>query len=396
MPTASVRFSPADHDERPFMVFWELTRACDLACRHCRAEAQPLRSPDELNSEEIEVLLDHLAPARPLLILTGGDCFKREDLESIVAAAVRRRIPTAISPSATPRVTRERLESIYHLGVRAASVSLDGATAAAYDAFRRVPGAFKMAMRMWEWMREIGFKIQINTTVTRDTVRELPRIARMILDRGVMTWSVFFLVKTGRGRYLRDISARGYEDVMHWLYDVGHWIPVKTTEGHHFKRIVVQRNALKPLGVDWRKVLPPGPLYEELRAAWIGSDPGPPREQIIRPPMHVNVGNGILFIDHVGDIYPGGFLPIPCGNVREVSPLEVYRTHPLFRKLRRPRTWRCRCSRCEYLHVCSGSRSRAYAYTGSPFAADPRCLYRPGEARDLFPAGAELLRIAGG
>lgn len=372
----SVRLSPANHDVQPFMVFWELTRACDLSCRHCRAEAQPLRDSHELRRTEIETLLDELAPVRPLLILTGGDCFKRDDLEDIAMMAVERHIPTAISPSATPLVTEKRLANLYRIGVRAASISLDGASSETHDAFRRVPGAFAMTMKMWDWLHKIGFKVQINTSLTASNVDELPDIARLVMERRAMTWSLFFLVKTGRGRFLRDLNARGYEDVMHWLYDIGHWIPVKTTEGHHYKRIVIQRNTLNEKGVAWQTVLKPGPLYEKLTHAWHEKVPYPARKAVIRPPMHLNVGNGILFIDHRGNVYPGGFLPIPCGNARESSVLDIYRNHPLFRKLRNPATWRSWCSRCKYRDVCGGSRSRAYSLLGSPFASDPRCLYR--------------------
>lgn len=381
---SAVRHMAADPDERPFMVFWELTRACDLVCRHCRAEAQPGRHPAELSLPEALRVLDDLAPARPLLVLTGGDCFKRPDLEAIARAAVERRIPVAVSPSPTPLVTRDRLVRLYEAGVRAASLSLDGATAETYDAFRGVPGTFETALRIWAWMREIGYKVQVNTTVTRWNVRELPVIARMVLERGAMTWSVFFLVRTGRGRTLRDLSARAYEDVLHWLYDVGHWMSVKTTEGHHFKRVVLQRRACEIEGRPWRHVLPAGRLYETLARRWADLRPGPPRERILRPPMHVNSGNGILFIDHVGNVYPSGFLPIPCGNVRDTPPRTIYREHPLFRRLRRPETWRSRCGRCPFRTVCGGSRSRAYALRGSPFATDPRCLFarRP----EAFPA----------
>jgi MoaA/NifB/PqqE/SkfB family radical SAM enzyme len=202
MESVDVRQARIDLRQQPFMVFWEVTRACDLVCRHCRAEAQPMRHPAELSLPEVLRVLDDLAPARPLLVLTGGDCFKRADLEDIARAAVERRIPVAISPSPTPLVTRERLVRLYEVGVRAASLSLDGASPETYDTFRGVPGTFETALRIWGWFREIGYKVQINTTVTRLNVRELPAIARMVLERGAMTWSVFFLVRTGRGRAL--------------------------------------------------------------------------------------------------------------------------------------------------------------------------------------------------
>ncbi len=232
-----------DPNQRPFMVFWEVTRACDLVCQHCRAEAMPDRHPLELQGSEIDRLLDDLATVRPLLILTGGDCFRRDDLEDIVTRAVTRGIPVGISPSPTPRVTRSRLERLHRLGVRVASLSIDGATPATHDAFRGFEGSFRTALRIWEWMRDIGYKVQINTTVTRYNVDELPALSHMVMERGAMTWSLFFLVQTGRGVALQDLTAQEYEDVMHWLYDVGHWISAKTTEGHQFKRIVIQRNA---------------------------------------------------------------------------------------------------------------------------------------------------------
>ena len=376
MQARDLRRMRYDPNQRPFMVFWEVTRACDLVCQHCRAEAIPDRHPLELQGSEIDHLLDDLATVRPLLILTGGDCFRRDDLESIVDRAVARGIPVGISPSPTPRVTRARLERLYRLGVRVASLSIDGATPETHDAFRGFEGSFRTALRIWQWMREIGYKVQINTTVTRYNVHELPALAHMVMKRGAMTWSLFFLVQTGRGATLQDLTAQEYEDVMHWLYDVGHWISAKTTEGHQFKRIVIQRNLCAERGIDWRRILPVGPLYDRLRSEWqqrVGDST--PHERLIRPPMHLNSGYGIFFINHIGFVQPSGFLPLTCGTVRETPPLTIYRNHPTFQRLRQPASWPGQCGRCPFRDVCGGSRSRAYAAFGSPFADDPRCIY---------------------
>ncbi len=373
-----IRHPAIDVEHRPFIVIWEVTRACDLACLHCRAEAIPHPHPDELTSAEGRGLIDQVAAfgsPPPLLVLTGGDPLKRPDLMPLIEYAAARRLPVALSPSATPLLTTRTISDARAAGAVALSLSLDGDTAEAHDAFRGVPGVFARTLAAWDAARACGLKVQINSTVTAANVMALPGIARLVRARGAMAWSVFFLVPVGRGTALPQITAAECEDVLHFLYDVGTAVPVKTTEGHHFKRVVLQRMILERREIAPASLVALGPTYGALQAA-LG--PWPPGRARRRTPMDVNAGRGLVFISHTGTVHPSGFLPLPAGNVRRRPLGEIYRDSPLLRALRNPAAWHGRCGRCEFGRVCGGSRSRAYAATQDPTGDDPLCAYMPG------------------
>jgi AdoMet-dependent heme synthase len=377
-----VRLLHHDTADRPFIVIWEVTRACALACRHCRADAIPRRDPRELDTDEGRRLLDGLASfgaPRPLVVLTGGDPFERPDLAELVAYGTSVGLSMSLSPSVTPRLTRDVLTELRDAGAKAVSISLDGAQAATHDEFRGVPGVFDDTLVALDAVRATGLRLQVNTTVTAGNVHELPRILRRVLDAGVALWSVFFLVPTGRGLSLDPLSAQDEEDVLHWLHEVSDLVPVKATEAAHHRRVAVQRAGVDDLDAAF----PPGPLRERLRAGTAaalagGSFPRRPP----RPPMDVGSGRGFAFVDHVGDVYPSGFLPLVAGSVRDSSFPEVYRTSAVLRSLRDPALLRGRCGRCEFRAVCGGSRSQAFARTGDLLAEDPSCGWVPG-----VPAG---------
>lgn len=385
----TVRHPAIDVAQRPFMVIWEVTRACDLACQHCRAEAAPLPHRDELTTAEAQTLIDQVAgfgSPPPLFIMTGGDPIKRPDLLRLIEHAAARRLPVALSPSGTPLLTGQAIADVKAAGAVAMSLSLDGDTRAIHDAFRGVSGVFERTLDAWDAALRYGLKVQINTTVTGGNVMALPGIARMVRERGAMAWSVFFLVPVGRGNGLPQINAAECEDVLHFLYDVGAGLPVKTTEGHHFKRIVLQRTILERRGIGPASVLTFGPLYHALRTM-LG--PWPAGTGRRRTPMDVNAGRGFVFVSHTGSVHGSGFMPLPAGNVRRRPLGEIYRDSPLLRALRDPASWHGRCGRCEFRDVCGGSRSRAYASTGDPTGDDPLCAYVPGG----FPFAADLASL---
>ncbi|MDX1621007.1 MAG: TIGR04053 family radical SAM/SPASM domain-containing protein [Nitriliruptorales bacterium] len=369
----TVRQLRHDPNERPFIVIWEVTRACDLACVHCRAEAVPERHPLELSTDEGRRLLDDVAsfgkPA-PLLVLTGGDPFARPDLVDLVAHARGLGLSVALSPSVTPRLTREVLADLRAAGAKAVSLSLDGATPATHDGFRQVDGVFEATLEAAHWVHELGMRLQINSTVTSATAPELPDILTIVDRLDAFLWSLFFLVGTGRGQQLRPLDAAGTEDVLHFLVDVSRHVAVKATEAPHYRRVVAQRRAGGPP--------PDGALYRELRARLDALSPGLRRiDRHLRPPMDVNAGRGFVFVSHVGVVHPSGFLPVSAGSVREQPLPELYRSSPLLRALRAPDRFGGVCGLCEYREVCGGSRSRAFAATGDPLAADPSCVHRP-------------------
>ena len=372
----TVRHDPAD---RPLLVIWEATRACALSCVHCRAEAHPARDPRELDTDEATELMRQVASfgrPSPIFIITGGDCFERPALFELVRRGRELGLSMAVSPSGTAKLDRAALVGLQEAGGAAMSLSLDGATAAVHDGFRRVPGTFDRTVAAWETARELGLKVQVNSTMSSRTVHELPDLARLVREHGAMTWSAFMLVPMGRGVDLGVLSPQEAEDVMNYLYDLGPYVPVKTTEGHHFRRVNLQRHVLEERGVDHVEALGLGDLYAELteRTAAFGWGDG---DRNRRPPVNVNAGYGFVFVSHVGTVHPSGFLPVPAGDVRQQQLPDIYRTSPLFTGLRDETRLSGRCGDCEFGRICGGSRSRAYATSGDPYAEDPLCAYQP-------------------
>jgi radical SAM protein len=378
--------------DRPFMIIWETTHACDLACRHCRAEAIAEHDPLTLKFEEAKRLLEQVesfGKPRPIFIFTGGDPFKRDDLFDLLSYGNQLGLVMAVSPSGTPLLTEANLRRIKENGGKAMSLSLDGSTAERHDDFRRVPGSFEWTTNGWRTAREIGLKLQLNTTVTRYNLNDLPNIFRLVTEYGAMTWSLFFLVPVGRGKAEDEISPAEYEAVMHFLYDCSKYVSAKTTEGHHYKRVILQRAILEEKGLPWQEYFQLDPMYYELRAALdqiVAEKQLVAREHIFRTPMHINAGNGFVFISRRGEVFPSGFMPLSAGNVRQKSLVEIYQEAPLFRVLRDPSQLEGRCGLCEFAGVCGGSRSRAYAVTHDPLAEEPFCTYEPGS----FPFQEEL------
>ncbi|MFQ5612316.1 MAG: TIGR04053 family radical SAM/SPASM domain-containing protein [Anaerolineae bacterium] len=392
-----MRRPTADNKRRPFMIIWETTQACDLACRHCRAEARPDPHPDALTFAEGQRLLEQamsFGKPSPIFIFTGGDPFKRRDIFDLVGHAAQIGLVAAVSPSGTPLLNRENLARLKEKGARAISLSIDASTAERHDDFRQVPGSFALTVNGWNVAREIGLKLQVNTTVTRYNLADLPQLFKLVQELGAMTWSLFFLVPTGRGLQDDEISPAEYEAVMHFLYDVSKYISAKTTEGHHYKRVVLQRTILDERGLPLEDYIALHPVYYELKGELdrIVAEKGlTPRPAIKRTPMHINAGNGFVFISHLGQVFPSGFMPLSAGNVRERSLVDIYRDAPLFRALRDRDQLGGRCGLCEFSGVCGGSRSRAYAMTGDPLAEEPFCTYEPG----TFPFQEELAERLG-
>ncbi|WP_350339471.1 TIGR04053 family radical SAM/SPASM domain-containing protein [Pengzhenrongella frigida] len=369
-----------DASERPFIVIWEVTRACQLACTHCRAEAIRSRNPLELSTAEGKRLLDELASfgtPRPLVVLTGGDPFERPDLPELVAHGTELGLSMALSPSVTDRLTRPVLVELHAAGAKAVSLSLDGASAQTHDSFRGVDGVFDATLEAARMVRDVGFRLQINTTVTSGNVHELPEVLKTVIDLGASLWSVFFLIPTGRGKALEPLTAADEEEVLHWLHDASSFIAIKTTEAPHYRRLAIQRSGVDNLD----EAFPVGPLRDALRRDTARLLAGQePQRRRPRPPIDVNSGRGFAFIDHVGTVYPSGFLPAPAGSVHGTPFPEIYRSSPLLQSLRDPDGFGGRCGRCEFRTVCGGSRSHAFAVTGDPLAEDPSCRYEPAAA----------------
>ena len=367
-------------EERPMIVIWEVTRACALVCLHCRADAQHRRNPHELTTEQGRALLDDIAAfgkPYPIVVLTGGDPFERPDLAELVRHGTALGLHLALSPSVTPRLTREVLAELHDAGAGALSLSLDGARAETHDAFRGVPGVFDATLQAAQDVRAAGFRLQVNSTVTRANVHELPELLRTVIDLGASLWSVFFLVPTGRGELLQPLDAQQVEDVLSWLHDVSNLVAIKTTEAPHYRRVAIQRARASVDGTPSRAPAV-GELHQQLTGAVAAlRAQRHTHTRRPRPPIEVNSGRGFAFIDHLGEVYPSGFLPHQCGNVKDAGFREIYRTSPLLRSLRDPAQFHGKCGVCEFRDVCGGSRSHAYAVTGDLLASDPTCVYEP-------------------
>ena len=378
-----------DITKKPFIVFWELTRACMLACKHCRAKAQKKRHPDELTTEEAYKVVDQLrefGEPYPLLVITGGDPLMRDDVFDIIEYASKSGIRTAIAFSGTKLATKQRLEKLKEAGVARIAISLDGSTSEIHDYFRGVTGTFETSLEILEMAKEIGISRQINTTVTTFNMLDLPNIMRIGIDYEIALWDVFFIVPTGRAKVEYMPSSQEFEDVLNFLYDVSKLTPlnVKSSAATHLRRVEQMRDR----GIY---DLPHGELYYKLRSKLDGFE-AKPKEIVsgaygrsladgIRRMMGITDGRGMFFISHIGEVYPSGFLPIQAGNVREKSLKEIYMNSKIFVELKNPDMLKGKCGICEYRRICGGSRARAYAMTGDYLAEEPRCIYIPKKAR---------------
>jgi len=365
-----------DFNKDPFIVIWELTRACQLKCMHCRADAQYRRDPRELSFEEGKNLIDQIYEMNnPMLVFTGGDPLMREDVFEIAKYAVEKGVRVSMTPSATPNVTKEAIEKAKEVGLARWAFSIDGPKAEIHDHFRGTAGSFDLTMEKIKYLHEVGLPIQINTVISRYNIDYLDEMAKMVEDLGCVLWSVFFLVPTGRGQESDMISPVQHEKVFRWLYDLSRRVSfdIKTTEAMHYRRVVIQQKM--------REAKQTTDEIEYLSAltekGLTGSIDG-----LGRAPKGVNDGNGFAFISHIGDVYPSGLLPVKAGNIRETPLAEIYRESPIFKSLRNPDLFKGKCGVCEFRHVCGGSRSRAYAMTGDYLESEPFCVYIPKSLRE--------------
>ncbi|MGZ4409338.1 MAG: TIGR04053 family radical SAM/SPASM domain-containing protein [Gaiellaceae bacterium] len=375
---SAVARTPLDLDQRPILVFWETTRACSLACHQCRASAisQPL--PGELTTAQAARFVDSLTGfgmPRPVLIATGGDVLLRHDLDATIERARALKVPVALAPSVTPLLTDARIVELRRGGVKVVSISLDGATPGTHDDIRGVAGHFAETVTAIRRLREAGLTVQVNTVAMRDTVEELPAIARIVKESGASIWEVFFLIRVGRGRALGELTAEENEDVCHFLVDAARYgFVVRTVEAPFFRRVVaLRKHHLGEPQVGATHGL--GPLYEQLATA-LRAELGEPTSPLRAHTKGTRDGRGIVFVGHDGEIHPSGFLPLSLGNVKRDDIVHVYRTHPLLRRIRTA-DFSGRCGRCTFRDLCGGSRARAFAASGDPLAGDPACAFRP-------------------
>ncbi len=351
---------PLVYGRAPQLVYWEATRACELACIHCRADALVRRSPDELTTAEARTLLEQIAgfggPRLPQLVITGGDPLQRPDLFELIAYGRGLGLSIAVTPAGTARLTPELIAAFGQAGVNSLALSLDGSDAARHDAFRRVAGSYAWTLNAARAIVAAGIPLQVNSMVTADTAADLPALYTTMTGLGITRWALFFLIGTGRGQGLAEVTPKQSERLLNWVWGLAEApatpFAIKTTEAHHYRRIAFTK------------------LARRSDDAGIAARP-------VGRGFGIRDGNGIVFVSHTGEVYPSGFLPLTAGNVRASTLAAVYRDQPLLRRLRDTDQLQGKCGACPFRRICGGSRARAYAATGDPLGSDPLCPYQP-------------------
>ncbi|MGV2938769.1 TIGR04053 family radical SAM/SPASM domain-containing protein [Mesobacillus sp. LC4] len=373
----STSFHPGkvDFDQNPYIVIWEVTRACQLKCLHCRADAQNKPDPMELTPEEGKKLIDQIYEmGNPMLVFTGGDCMMREDLFDLADYAIRKGMRVSMTPSATDNVTKEKMERAKEVGLSRWAFSLDGPTPEIHDHFRGTPGSFDLTIAKVKYLNELNMPLQLNTVISRYNYDHLEQMAELMKELKVVMWYIFLLVPTGRGQLDACLTPAEHEKVFRWLYELSKTAPydIKTTAAQHYRRVVHQQKARENKLTKEQGIRYVDTLTKDMASVIDG---------LKRAPKGVNDGNGFVFISHTGDVMPSGLLPLVGGNVREKPLAEIYRDSPIFKDLRSPDKYSGKCSVCEFRYVCGGSRSRTYAVTGDYMASEPFCVYIPEAMR---------------
>ena len=404
----------------PRLVFWEVTKGCNLRCIHCRATATELSSPDDLPTDKALGIIDQIAVHySPILVLSGGEPLFRRDIFQLARYATDRGLRVALATNGT-QVTREIAQKVKDAGVRRVSISIDGADAATHDAFRAIPGAFDAALQGFRNLKDVGMSVQINTTVASHNVDQLPDILALARRIGADALHTFLLVPVGCGVEIADsmmVPAKRYEEILNWFYDqeVQGGIELKATCAPHYFRVYRQRRAADRNRKDAPSTI--GPLDTTMPGA-TGIAIHPHAARVAQPPSAVQpayarqaalghpsqpghhghpegmhamtkgclAGTGVCFISHQGEVFPCGYLPVRAGNLRTQSFNDVWNKAQVFLELRDAGALKGKCGACEFRNICMGCRARAFAATGDHLAEEPFCVYEPKTLHQIHPA----------
>lgn len=369
-----------DYDRAPFLAIWETTQACDLACKHCRASAQPLAHPSQLTTPEAENLIDQIAEMQvPLFVFTGGDPLKRPDIFHLIEHAAQKGVHAALTPSATPLLTREAIFRMKESGLARLAVSLDGSVPEIHDGIRGIPGTWARTLQAIEWANEAKLPIQVHTVVSRLNIDDLDRLSVLLTEKQIVMWSFFFLVPVGRGKTDDLLTGEEFETVFAKMWELTKRVPfaIKTTEAMHYRRYLIQQRM--------KEGRPTVGVHDDAGAkptrGWADTAAHPGRgsesQAVGWATKRVNDGRGFVFISHIGKVYPSGFLPIEGGDLHADTLAHIYQESPIFVKLRDSDLLHGKCGACEFRNICGGSRARAYAVTGDVLAEEPCCIYVP-------------------
>ncbi len=341
--------------EKPINVYYEITIACDLKCKHCRAEAIPERNPEELNINEIKKFFDDIKNLGSNLIISGGDPLKREDIFEALEYARKINLPFGIAPTTSPLLNFEKIKKIKDLGAYAMSISLDGSNKEAQDSFRGVEGTFEISLNALKFAKELNIPIQVNTTFTKENFNEIEKIYYFLKENFseiVKRWSIFFIVPVGRGKELKLPSKDEIKEIIEFLYEKSKEAPfqIATTEAPFYRVFYVLKEIKKGKNID--------EVIRENKKLGFG----------------VRDGNGVVFVSHKGDIYPSGFLNLKVSNIKNEKLSFVYKNNKIFKELRDTDLLKGKCGKCKYKKICGGSRARAYAIYEDYLEEDPFCV----------------------
>ncbi|NJB67607.1 heme b synthase [Desulfobaculum xiamenense] len=342
------------------LIAWEITRSCNLACKHCRAEAHTEPYPGELSTDEAKALIDTFPETgSPIIIFTGGEPMMRKDWPELVRYAKGKDLRCVMAPNGT-LITPETAREMKDAGIERVSISIDGPDATSHDAFRGVEGAFAASMRGIEYLKQAGLEFQINTTVTKGNLGMFRDIFHLCEKIGAAAWHIFLLVPTGRGAELGEeiISAEEYEAVLNWFYDFRKTtdMQLKATCAPHYHRILRQRAKEDGIPVTFENF-----GLDAVSRGCLG-------------------GVGFCFISHTGQVQPCGYLELDCGNIRTTPFPEIWAKSKHFLEFRNQDCFEGKCGVCEYHKVCAGCRARAYTMNGSHLAEEPLCSHTPRRA----------------
>jgi AdoMet-dependent heme synthase len=396
----------ANKEYKPRLIFWEVTKGCNLRCIHCRATATELASPQDLSTPKALDIIKQIANfGNPILVLSGGEPLYRPDIFQLARYGTELGLRVALATNGT-LVTKEIAKKIVDSGVKRVSISLDGATADIHDSFRGIPGAFDAAIYGFKNLKELGMPVQINMTIARHNAKQLPDVLEMVKGLGADALHTFLLVPVGCGV---DIAAEQmvppeeYESILNWFYDQSQLggIELKATCAPHYFRVVRQRNAAARKETGYGKasaaIAPAvetpaiGPVEmtmpgstgisftgQPARAGHAGHPGGHPAgADMTGTTKGCLAGTGVCFVSHEGEVFPCGYLPTIAGDLRKQTFADIWNNADVFQTLRDDDKLTGKCGCCEFRHVCMGCRARAYAATGDFMASEPFCVYEP-------------------
>jgi AdoMet-dependent heme synthase len=384
----------------PRLIFWELTKGCNLRCIHCRASATELSSPTDLPTKKATSIIDQIAAyASPILVLSGGEPLYRSDIFELARYATDRGLRVALATNGT-LVTKEVAQMIVDAGVKRVAISLDGADALTHDTFRGIPGAFEAAIYGFRNLKALGMSVQINTTIARHNARQLPKVFELARNLGADALHTFLLVPVGCGVNIaaeQMVPPEEYEQMLNWFYDrsLEGGMELKATCAPHYFRVVRQRKAaerkaagfgaLPAIQASANEIGPtemtmPGSTgisFTSAQHARPGGHPGGHPDGMSAMTKGCLAGTGVCFISHQGEVYPCGYLPALAGDLRQQTFSEVWENSAVFAQLRDTDGLKGKCGCCEFRNVCMGCRARAYAVTGDFMDEEPFCVYQP-------------------